>query len=154
MKTWHLRRGRNMFRISFDWNMLENVKGWLSVYVYVYADSSLRTKSMYAARVHAYAARLHAYVGMFMRTHIYSWLHIYAGYNYVRIHSACVCSHGPVCVCHQIETLFWIFWIPFSSIPHPIANLTFFFIIFTSNYKPNIIFHLIENLTLFFLFSL
>ena len=55
MKTWHIRRGRNMFRNDFGWYMLENVEGLsLSVLLRAWAWACIRSSVL-------------VYVGLFLR---------------------------------------------------------------------------------------
>ena len=47
METRNLRRGRNIFRMSFGQNVFETVEDQLSICVNAYVDSSLRTRLVF-----------------------------------------------------------------------------------------------------------
>ena len=47
MKTCHFRKGKDMFRTTFDRNVLENVKEHFSVWVHVYAGIGLHTQLVF-----------------------------------------------------------------------------------------------------------
>ena len=70
MKTWHFRRGRNMFRMSFGWDMVGNVKEHFSIWVHAYEDLGLLTQLMFKC--------MHPF---FMCTWAYSWEYVYMGFN-------------------------------------------------------------------------
>ena len=65
MKTWQLRRGRNMSRIDFGWCFFENVKELLlSMFLHVWARACLRNLYSYVRN------SVLAYAGMFLRLYI------------------------------------------------------------------------------------
>ena len=67
MKTWHIRRGRNMFRNDFGWYMLENVEGlFLSVLLRAWARACICSSVL-------------MYVGLFLRLCVCGDGPVYAG---------------------------------------------------------------------------
>ena len=117
MKTRYLKRGRNMFRKSFNRSMLENVKERPIVYVHVCTDSSLCTQ---LAFMHAWPA--------FMRTRTCSCVRVSVLESIrtqfptcISAPGACIRRYGVACTFLQSKTLFLNLA---SSISYSNANLT------------------------------
>ena len=116
MKTWHLRRGRNISRVDFGWSFYKNVEELLlSMFLRVRARACVC--SLYSC-VHS---SILAYVGMFL--------------------SLCVCGNGPMYArsCLRVWALTRVrempcrsltlpIFTPFSTISHPYAILTPLFV--------------------------
>ena len=72
MKTWHIRKGRNMFRIDFGWCMIENVKEPLmSVLLRAWAQANVRSLNSCVCNP------VFVYTGLFLRSCIRGFWPVY-----------------------------------------------------------------------------
>ena len=122
MKTWHLRRGRNMYRIDFWWCMLENVKKLLLL-MFLHAWARTYVHSLNSC----ICSSILAYTGMFLRSYVCRNGLAYAG--------SCLCTWALTCICETLgrsPTL--TIFTSFSFVSLLYAFLTHLFVIFAHKY--------------------
>ena len=121
MKTWHLRRGRNMPRIDFGWCFFKNVEELL-------LSMFLRVQVRACA-----CSSVLSYAGMFLRLYICGNGSTYVG--------SCLCAWALTCVCETLGRSPTLLIFTHFSIVSPLcAILTPFFVILASEHHCIILF--------------
>ena len=112
-----------MFRMSFDWSILENVEEQHTICVHAYADSSQRMQLVFMHMRRAFMCTwTYLCVHISVLKSICTWFP-----TYIRPPHAYVCRHEAACAFLPSGTLFLT---PVSSISYPNANLRPFFHLF------------------------
>ena len=122
MKTWHIRRGRNMFRIDFGWYMLEYVEGhFLSVLLHAWAQACVCSLVLFVRSF------ILVYTSLFLRLYIH-------GFWPACIRS-CLCTWALTRICETLDRgLTLPIFTSFSTVLLLYVILTPLFVIFESKH--------------------